>query len=151
MTSTQICSICLEDGSDCELLCCGSHYHVVCILKWVKIQESDAMLMQSCPMCRREVGVIRKPPGTWHGFVWSLNRFLEEGYDQWRNTRGGRRFGSCECTMYFSYCVVVFVLMLRLFSAAAGLRDIFTWNMIGLAGMYTIFISFLNDFFTSSD
>jgi len=74
---------------------------------------------------------------------------MEGTFGQWRNAQDGRRIGSCVCTFYFAYCLAVYLLMLQMFSAAAGLHGIFTWNVIGLAGMYTIFISFCDDFFTS--
>jgi hypothetical protein len=151
MKNTQICAICLEDDSNCELYCCGAQYHIVCISKWIQKQESDVLLMTSCPLCRSEVGDICKPQGTWRCFVWSLNRYMEGVYGEWRNTQDGRRIGSCACTLYFSYCLAVYVFMLLLFNTAAGLHGVFTWHMIGLAGMYTLLFSFLDDFFTSSD
>ena len=149
MTNPQICSICLEDGSNCKLYCCGAQYHIVCISKWIQKQESDVLLSPSCPLCRSEVGDTSKPRGTWRCFVWSLDRYMEGVFGRLRNTQGNRRIGSCVCTFYFAYCLAVYLLMLQMFSAVAGLHGIFTWNVIGLAGMYTIFISFFDDFFTS--
>jgi len=156
MTKTEICSICLEGDINCELHCCGAQFHIVCISKWINKQENDVMsslqVITACPLCRREVGVS-KAQGTWPCFVWSLDKF----FDQWRATQDeefARRYtrsGSCRCTLFFSYCLVVFLLILNVFSAAAGLHGVFTWDMILLAGMYTLFLSFVDDFFTSRD
>jgi len=80
---------------------------------------------------------------------------MEGVFGQWRAAQdefarhSSSRSGSCTCTLYFSYSLAVFIAMLCVFNAATGLCGIFTWNVILLAGMYTLFLSFVHDFFSS--
>lgn len=50
-TPPQVCSICLEDSTDCQLNPCSHTFHQTCLLRWCAINPS-------CPMCRNWVDLF---------------------------------------------------------------------------------------------
>ena len=160
----RVCAICLEVGSNCTLSCCGAEYHMSCISRWVEKQNSDSLANASCPLCRRDISGScdsiwdLKCKQAWFGIIWAMDGYIEETYGRprefarqtnTRRTNRGNRSG-CSCSFYFSLALAVYFSMLRLLSSMIGLCSAFPWSSLVVAGIYTIFCSFLIDFYITA-
>ena len=54
------CSICLEDLKNPRQTACHHKFCFICIKEWMDTCDSESCLRKRCPLCRNNIGVLRR-------------------------------------------------------------------------------------------